>query len=205
MATNWHRYAVLYICVMAYRAAVVGGSGYTGAELLRLLAGHPEIEVVHVTADSNAGAAVGDLYPSLAAAYEGLDATRRCDAGRPRRARPRVPRACRTAQSQAIAADLRRHRRPRRRPRRRLPAAGRRRTSSGTARRTPRPSCSTGSRTACPSCTATSSPPPRTSPRPAATRPPRRSRWRRCSRPGSSSRPASSSTRCPACRARAAG
>jgi N-acetyl-gamma-glutamyl-phosphate reductase len=57
---------------MAYRAAVVGGSGYTGAELLRLLAGHPEIEVVVVTADSNAGAQVGDLYPSLAVAYEGL-------------------------------------------------------------------------------------------------------------------------------------
>ena len=58
---------------MAYRAAVVGGSGYTGAELLRLLAAHPEIEVVHVTADSNAGAAVGDLYPSLAAAYPAFE------------------------------------------------------------------------------------------------------------------------------------
>ncbi len=57
---------------MAYRAAVVGGSGYTGAELLRLLAGHPEIEVALVTADSNAGASVADLYPSLAVAYEGL-------------------------------------------------------------------------------------------------------------------------------------
>ncbi|HEX4529487.1 MAG TPA: N-acetyl-gamma-glutamyl-phosphate reductase [Acidimicrobiia bacterium] len=57
---------------MAYRAAVVGGSGYTGAELLRLLADHPEIEVSLVTADANAGAAVGDLYPSLAAAYEGM-------------------------------------------------------------------------------------------------------------------------------------
>jgi len=57
---------------MAYRAGVVGGSGYTGAELLRLLAGHPEIEVVHVTADSNAGAAVGDLYPGLLPAYEQL-------------------------------------------------------------------------------------------------------------------------------------
>ncbi len=54
---------------MAYRAGVVGGSGYTGAELLRLLAAHPEIEVVHVTAESNAGAAVGALYPSLARAY----------------------------------------------------------------------------------------------------------------------------------------
>ena len=57
---------------MAYRAAVVGGSGYTGAELLRLLAGHPEIEVALVTADANAGARVGDLYPSLASAYDGL-------------------------------------------------------------------------------------------------------------------------------------
>src|SRR3954453_14442160 len=57
---------------MAYRAGVVGGSGYAGAELLRLLAGHPEIEVVHVTADSNAGAAIGDLSPSLLPAYERL-------------------------------------------------------------------------------------------------------------------------------------
>jgi len=57
---------------MAYRAAVVGGSGYTGTELLRLLAGHSEIEVALVTADSNAGASVAELYPSLATAYEDL-------------------------------------------------------------------------------------------------------------------------------------
>jgi N-acetyl-gamma-glutamyl-phosphate reductase len=57
---------------MAYQAAVVGGSGYTGAELLRLLAGHPDLEVVHVTASANAGAAVADLYPSLGPAYAGL-------------------------------------------------------------------------------------------------------------------------------------
>lgn len=60
------------VFVMAYRAAVLGGSGYAGAELLRLLAGHPEIDVVLVTADANAGAAVADLYPSLAPAYPGL-------------------------------------------------------------------------------------------------------------------------------------
>jgi len=66
-------YAVVCIVFgMAYRAAVVGGSGYTGAELLRLLAGHPEIEVVQVTADSNAGASVSELFPSLAAAYPAL-------------------------------------------------------------------------------------------------------------------------------------
>jgi N-acetyl-gamma-glutamyl-phosphate reductase len=57
---------------MAYLAAVVGGSGYTGAELLRLLAGHPDIEVVQVTADSNVGASVAELFPSLAAAYPSL-------------------------------------------------------------------------------------------------------------------------------------
>ncbi len=54
---------------MAYRAGVAGGSGYAGAELLRLLAGHPDIEVVHVTADSNAGAFVRELYPALEPAY----------------------------------------------------------------------------------------------------------------------------------------
>ena len=57
---------------MTYTCGVVGASGYTGAELLRLLHGHPELEVALVTADSNAGAAVADLYPSLAAAYPGL-------------------------------------------------------------------------------------------------------------------------------------
>lgn len=60
------------VYTMAYQAAVVGASGYTGAELLRLLAGHPEIEVVHATADSNAGAAVAELYPSLGGAYPEL-------------------------------------------------------------------------------------------------------------------------------------
>lgn len=41
--------------------------------MLRLLAGHGEIEVAHITADSNAGAAVAGLYPSLAAAYPSLE------------------------------------------------------------------------------------------------------------------------------------
>ncbi len=54
------------------KAAVIGGSGYTGAELLRLLAGHPELEVSRVTASSNAGARVSDVYPALRAAYDGM-------------------------------------------------------------------------------------------------------------------------------------
>jgi len=54
------------------KAVVIGGSGYTGAELLRILSQHAEIEVVQVTAASNAGAAVTDLYPSLAGACDGV-------------------------------------------------------------------------------------------------------------------------------------
>src|SRR4029450_2221082 len=54
------------------RVGIVGASGYTGAELLRLAAGHPELEVVLVTGDTQAGTPVADLYPSLLAAYGDL-------------------------------------------------------------------------------------------------------------------------------------
>jgi N-acetyl-gamma-glutamyl-phosphate reductase len=54
------------------KTAVIGASGYTGAELLRLLAQHRELEVVHVTAASNAGAAVDSLYPNLGRQYAGV-------------------------------------------------------------------------------------------------------------------------------------
>ena len=54
------------------RVGIVGASGYTGAELLRLAAGHPELEVVLATGDTQAGTAVAALYPSLAAAYPDL-------------------------------------------------------------------------------------------------------------------------------------
>ncbi len=48
---------------------IVGGSGYTGAELLRLLASHPQLEVAVATGDSQAGTRIAELYPSLAAHY----------------------------------------------------------------------------------------------------------------------------------------
>ena len=54
------------------RVAVLGGSGYGGVELLRLLAGHPELEVVYASADSAAGQRAADVHPSLAVAYPGL-------------------------------------------------------------------------------------------------------------------------------------
>src|SRR4051794_12909279 len=51
---------------------IVGGSGYTGAELLRLLSTHPDLEVVAATGDTQAGTKAAALYPGLAAAYPDL-------------------------------------------------------------------------------------------------------------------------------------
>ena len=51
---------------------IVGASGYTGAELLRLCSQHPQLQVRVATADSQAGARVAEVYPSLAAAFPTL-------------------------------------------------------------------------------------------------------------------------------------
>jgi N-acetyl-gamma-glutamyl-phosphate reductase len=48
---------------------VIGASGFAGAELLRLLASHPELDVALATGDTQAGTPLAELYPSLAAAY----------------------------------------------------------------------------------------------------------------------------------------
>jgi len=47
------------------KVGVVGGTGYTGVELLRLLAQHPKVELVTVTSRGEAGIAVADMFPSL--------------------------------------------------------------------------------------------------------------------------------------------
>lgn len=47
------------------RVGIVGGTGYTGVELLRLLAMHSGVEIVAITSRSEAGVAVADLFPSL--------------------------------------------------------------------------------------------------------------------------------------------
>ena len=54
------------------KVGIIGASGYTGAELLRLLAAHPGFEVAFATGDSQAGTRAASLYPSLAAAYGDL-------------------------------------------------------------------------------------------------------------------------------------
>ena len=65
---------------------ILGGSGYVGAELLRICAMHPEFKVVYATGDSQAGSLASSLYPSLTSAYPNLifdeyslEATLKCD------------------------------------------------------------------------------------------------------------------------------
>ncbi len=48
---------------------IIGASGYAGAELLRLIAQHPELELSWATGDTQAGTRIAELYPSLLAAY----------------------------------------------------------------------------------------------------------------------------------------
>lgn len=47
------------------RVAVLGASGYTGAEAIRLLLQHPHVRIVALTGESQAGKAVGEVYPHL--------------------------------------------------------------------------------------------------------------------------------------------
>ena len=56
----------------AMKVGIAGASGYTGAELLRLLSAHPQFEVGVATAHSHVGLPVGEHTPSLGAAYPGL-------------------------------------------------------------------------------------------------------------------------------------
>lgn len=47
------------------KVGIVGGTGYTGVELLRLLAPHPDVELVSITSRTEDGTAVADMFPSL--------------------------------------------------------------------------------------------------------------------------------------------
>jgi N-acetyl-gamma-glutamyl-phosphate reductase len=56
-----------------FKVGVVGASGYTGVELLRLIAGHPDLDVVLATADARAGSSAAQVAPSLSLAYPDLE------------------------------------------------------------------------------------------------------------------------------------
>lgn len=47
------------------KVGIVGGTGYTGVELLRLLASHPEVELTAITSRKEAGMPVAEMFPSL--------------------------------------------------------------------------------------------------------------------------------------------
>ena len=50
---------------MTHKIAILGASGYTGAELVRIIATHPSMEIVALSADRKAGMAMHEVYPQL--------------------------------------------------------------------------------------------------------------------------------------------
>ena len=50
---------------MTHNIAILGASGYTGAELVRLIATHPNMKIVALSADRKAGMAMADVFPHL--------------------------------------------------------------------------------------------------------------------------------------------
>ena len=55
---------------MKTKVAIIGATGYTGVELLRLLLHHPEIEVTALTSQKYAGLSIGEVFPSLRKALQ---------------------------------------------------------------------------------------------------------------------------------------
>src|SRR5215813_2423687 len=51
--------------VKKIKVSVIGASGYGGAEAVRLLSTHPNVDIVHVTAESQQGQTMSSLYPNL--------------------------------------------------------------------------------------------------------------------------------------------
>ncbi|MGZ5884421.1 MAG: N-acetyl-gamma-glutamyl-phosphate reductase, partial [Burkholderiaceae bacterium] len=47
------------------KVGIVGGTGYTGVELLRLLAAHSQVQLTAITSRKEDGLPVADMYPSL--------------------------------------------------------------------------------------------------------------------------------------------
>ena len=50
---------------MTYNVAILGASGYTGAELVRIIATHPDLRIAALSADRKAGQTMASVYPQL--------------------------------------------------------------------------------------------------------------------------------------------
>ena len=67
------------------KVGIVGGTGYTGVELMRLLALHPQVKLEVITSRSETGRAVADLFPNLRGVVDlnfsepSMDSYRHCD------------------------------------------------------------------------------------------------------------------------------
>ena len=67
------------------KAGIIGGTGYTGVELIRLLVSHPQVEISVITSRSNAGTAVADMFPNLRGKLDlsfsepSVDSYKQCD------------------------------------------------------------------------------------------------------------------------------
>jgi N-acetyl-gamma-glutamyl-phosphate reductase len=67
------------------KAGIVGGTGYTGVELMRLLLHHPQVEIAYVTSRADAGVPVSTVYPHLYGLLDidfiepNIDALTNCD------------------------------------------------------------------------------------------------------------------------------
>ena len=48
-----------------FKVAILGASGYTGLELVRLISMHPKFEIEYLSGDSKSGMKFGDVYPGL--------------------------------------------------------------------------------------------------------------------------------------------
>lgn len=52
------------------KVSIIGATGYTGAELLRILANHPQVEIATITSESHTGTLITDIYPHLTGIYD---------------------------------------------------------------------------------------------------------------------------------------
>jgi N-acetyl-gamma-glutamyl-phosphate reductase len=85
-ARAWRIYIISFVKDFMIDVGIVGGSGYTGGELLRLLANHPKVKVVAVTSRKLAGKSVTTVHPHLKSIYSqsfealsGEEVAKRCD------------------------------------------------------------------------------------------------------------------------------
>ena len=70
MTERLNHHEMVHMTHPRIQVAVLGGSGYTGGELLRILSGHPYVQVAVVTADKSVGMPISSVFPHLDSFYD---------------------------------------------------------------------------------------------------------------------------------------